>query len=466
MFTKFQRTTGKSKMPEIIADNISIVETNEVEGATRLEAEYYNKPSLINKNFIKGEKIIDYVQYGTSEDLNEEFNGYPVLRLNEFDGSFIGAPSKYCNKISNGVFYKLLLKKGDILVCRTNGNPKLVGKSALVMEDANIAFASYLFRVRPKPSVINSTTLSVYLNSRIGRREIERNLMVSNQANFSPAKFRDIKVPLFPAEFQVIIDKIVANAYHNHKRSKLLYSQAESLLLEELGIKNIDRSHEPCYEVNSADTISANRIDAEYYKPKYEKIVNTIKKYFGGFSFVKNEFVQVKDSFLKDNSKFYRYVEIGGIDISYGNIECLNLKGDKLPTNAKIITQGGELIISKVRPTRGAVTIIPEEWKEVICSGAFVVLKENGTIRKEVLNVFLKSIIGKELLGRPVTGTSYPTVDDKDILELPIPLIKQKLQNQIAELLNESYSTYRRAQILLEEAKKKVEEIIEKGQED
>ena len=45
-------------------------------------------------------------------------------------------------------------------------------------------------------------------------------------------------------------------------------------------------------------------------------------------------------------------------------------------------------------------------------------------------------------------------------------MLTGKLQNQIAELLNESYSTYRRAQILLEEAKKKVDEITKKGQED
>jgi hypothetical protein len=41
---------------EIVADNISIVETRELERFSRIDAEYYNKPSLINKNFIKGEK--------------------------------------------------------------------------------------------------------------------------------------------------------------------------------------------------------------------------------------------------------------------------------------------------------------------------------------------------------------------------------------------------------------------------
>ena len=34
-------------MPEIIADNISVVRSDEIEGATRLEAEYYQPRYLI-----------------------------------------------------------------------------------------------------------------------------------------------------------------------------------------------------------------------------------------------------------------------------------------------------------------------------------------------------------------------------------------------------------------------------------
>lgn len=455
-------------MPEIIADNISVINSDELEGTTRLDAEYYQPKylkvketlnqfrslSIYTENIIHPHEI-KRIYSNNGETFLLTQNVRP-LRLDFSTEVFIGKQD--VQKLSRNV-----LKVGDVLLTRTGAN---FGDTAFYYHQRERIFASsHVLIIRPNV-LIDGLYLAVFLNTKFGRKILDRGMYGGLQPEIAPSYLRTIPIPRFVSTFERDISQKVIKSlkYENHASS--LYSQAEALLLEELGIKNIDRSHEPCYEVSSADTIVANRIDAEYYQPKYEKIVNTIKNYFGGFSFVKNEFVQVKDSFLKDNSKFYRYVEIGGIDISYGNIECLNLKGDKLPANAKIVTHGGELIISKVRPTRGAVTIIPEDWKEVVCSGAFVVLNENGTIRKEVLNVFLKSIIGKELLGRPVTGTSYPTVDDKDVLELPIPLIKQEIQNQIAELLNESYSTYRRAQILLEEAKKKVEEMIEKGKED
>ena len=70
----------------------------------RFEAEFYNSKTGLNDNFFYGKDIIDFVQYGTSNELNEDNLGYPILRLNEFDSNFIGIPSKYCNSITQDIF--------------------------------------------------------------------------------------------------------------------------------------------------------------------------------------------------------------------------------------------------------------------------------------------------------------------------------------------------------------------------
>ena len=152
----------------------------------RLEEKYYSSKRPTFKS-VKGEEIEFFSQYGTSKDLNEEGLGFPVLRLNEFESFFISKPAKYCNLIDYDTYVSLQLKKNDVLICRTNGNPKYVGKAAIVPKDYDYAFASYLFRVRPNSNLINSATLVTFLNSDYGRKEIEKFSMVSNQANFSPA---------------------------------------------------------------------------------------------------------------------------------------------------------------------------------------------------------------------------------------------------------------------------------------
>jgi len=62
---------------------------------------------------------------------------------------------------------------------------------------------------------------------------------------------------------------------------------------------------------------------------------------------------------------------VGSREISFNTV-----KGHELPANAKMRIDGGELIISKVRPTRGAVVIIPDSWnKNFIASGAFSIFE-------------------------------------------------------------------------------------------
>ena len=453
-------------MPEIIADNISIISSAELEGATRIEAEYYNNPSLIKKNFLIGENVIDFVQYGTSKDLNEESDGFPVLRLNEFDGNFITTPSKYCNKITTATFHSLLLKKGDLLVCRTNGNPKLVGKSALVMEDSNTAFASYLFRVRPRVSLINSTTLSMFLESSIGRREIERNLLVSNQSNFSPAKLRDIKVPIFPADFQLAVNEIVTSAYQYNKQGVLLYFKAEALLLDELGIKDIDISHEPCYEVKSTDAFTANRIDAEYYQPKYEKIIDAIKKCRYGWCELADKITNITDKHdpAKGPENDFRYIELSNINPSIGIIDGYSeLKGKDLPSRARMLIKEGDVIISSVEGSIDKVALVDNFHDGCLASTGFFVFRNKSNMIPEYVLALCKSVLIQKQLEKFSSGTILAAVPKNLVQNLIIPDIPKEAQKEVANLVQQSHAARRQAKRLLEEAKRKVEEMIEKS---
>ncbi len=242
----------------------SIIQKSQLEGAKRIDAEYYCQTISLNKNYVFGKDAVSFIQYGTSEELNEEKKGFPVLRLNEFDEIFIKNPAKFSNKINKKQYTDLLLKKDDVLICRTNGNPKLVGKAAVVINDKDSAFASYLFRVRPKKEVINSSTLTVFLNSKFGRQQIEKYLMPSIQSNFSPAKFREIRIPTLPLVLQNEIKNAVLKAFELNNDSKYLYSQAENLLLEELGLKDFKFKDDLFFIVNSSK--AKERIDADYFQ--------------------------------------------------------------------------------------------------------------------------------------------------------------------------------------------------------
>lgn len=442
---------------------ISVVKLSEVleDVDLRLESEYYNSEHIVF-NSVQGCDIESFSQYGTSEDLNEEGKGFPILRLNEFDSFFISKPSKYCDLISKETFELLKLKKNDVLICRTNGNPKYVGKAAIVPKNYEYAFASYVFRLRPKTDIINSATLVSFLNSKYGRIEIEKYSMVGNQANFSPAKFRQIAIPILSKELNNKIEEIVYKSFELLEESKSLYSQAEDLLLGELGLKDWQPKNTLHTTKKFSDFAQSGRLDAEYYQPKYDEIEKAIKSYKGGYDIVSNLFNQNLD--VCDYKKTeYNYVEIGDVNVGDGSVSFNKVETSELPANAKRVLHKNDILISKVRPYRGAVAIIDFEQEDLIGSGAFTVLQQKSSYMKETLQILFRTAVYKDWLLKWNVGSSYPVIKDEDILNLPIPILPEQIQTKIASLIQQSFECKAQSKQLLEDAKRMVEAEIEKN---
>lgn len=431
----------------------------------RLEAEFYSQKSLVGSNFVSGEDAIVFVQYGTSKELNESGNGFPVLRLNEFDGLFIKTPEKYCNKIDRKTYESLSLKKDDILICRTNGNPKLVGKSALVPIDYNFAFASYLFRVRPNKDIINPASLVIYLNSRIGRAQIEKNLMVSNQANFSPAKFREIQIPLLSGSTQKLIEKIVYLSYQKQESANFHYGDAEQILLSELGLLNWMPKHRLSFVKNFSDTQSAERIDAEYFQPMYEEVIERIKQYKKG-SEPLGEIVKIKDkNFQPKDDMAYRYIELANISEN-GNIKgFIEAQGKELPTRARRKVNAGDVIVSTIEGSLSSIALITDELDNALCSTGFFIVNSEK-INSETLLVLLKSLVGQFQLKKGCSGTILTAIGDNEFKRIILPDLPASIQSDIKKKITEMYTVKALSKRLLDIAKRGVEMAIEKDEKD
>lgn len=172
---------------------------------------------------------------------------------------------------------------------------------------------------------------------------------------------------------------------------------------------------------------------------------------------------RVKIKIRPKTEEIYKYIEISDINIESGNANFNEILGKELPANARILLRGGELLVSKVRPTRSAISILANNLDQnFICSNAFVVFKAPD-ILKEYLFVVLRSVIGKLQFEKPTTGTSYPTITDEDVENVLIPILPKPTQQKIAELVKKSHQARKKAKELLDKAKRKVEEMIEKG---
>ena len=269
-----------------------------------------------------------------------------------------------------------------------------IGKLAIVqneIKEGNIN--QNIARVRIVDKNVNPYFVCFFFASKLGQLQIERLITGNAQPYLNSEQIKAFVIPIPNKEEQNEIGQYFRKIQKQVGLSRLLYSQAEDLLLDELGLKDFRIEDDLSCIVNFSDVEPSNRIDAEYFQTKYKKLILNIKNQ--SVKKLKELGERTKTKIKPKFDEIYKYIEISDINVGSGDVNFNRVLGEELPANARIPIEGGELIISKVRPTRKAISIIPNDFNDkFICSGAFSVLKVAGDL-KEYLFVVLRSIIGK-----------------------------------------------------------------------
>ena len=195
-------------------------------------------------------------------------------------------------------------------------------------------------------------------------------------------------------------------------------------------------------------------LSLDYY---YEAVAN----YKNGHASIGSMFEQI-DSKCSREKLSYKYIEIGDVNVGTGVASFNVIETNELPDNAKIMTKKDDILISKVRPNRGAIAILEDD--DFLVSGAFTVLREKNKYKKEVLHVILRSEIYRDWLLRYNVGTSYPVIKDEDVLNMPLPLLDEATQNEIAAQVQESFKLRNESEKLINTAVRAVEIAIEQSE--
>jgi type I restriction enzyme, S subunit len=181
---------------------------NEVRGLREKAAEEAERliANEIKARFDRGRKsgwrcgtLADYVLddcYGTSEKTTDDDSGTPVLRMGNIQNGRLDLQELKYLHVAEKDRAKFLLKRGDILVNRTN-SAELVGKCAVFDVAGDYAFASYLIRLCLDTEKADSRLVAAYINSPTGRAYMfsERKQM-TGQANVNATKLKALPIAL------------------------------------------------------------------------------------------------------------------------------------------------------------------------------------------------------------------------------------------------------------------------------
>ncbi len=461
----FKKEKYQALMDGLKCKEVFLSDTYSATNYFRLEAEYYNSISVSYHQSYKGSDVAADIQYGTSKYCDEKKEGYPVLRLNELDNGFVGIPQKYCNTLSVDEFDKLRLKKGDVLIIRTNGNPSLVGRAAVVMEDTDYAFASYLYRVIPNGK-INSETLVSYMNCKYGRYEIDKNSIKGNQTNFSPAKFRDINIPKFGVELQAEISKIISRAHQYRVMADMEYSNAEELLNNYLKTDLVVNVKEAVSVKTFSESFGVNgRLDSEYYQPKYDALFKGLQQFtckkLGGDNGIVNIMKSIEpgsDEYKEEGILFVRVSDMSKFEITDPEI-CLS---ENIIDNVfNLFPKKDTILFSK----DGSVGIAykMENDASIITSSALLHLsiKNVSEVLPDYLTLVLNSPIVQLQAERDSNGAIIKHWKPSEIENVDIPLLDMRKQEELAQKIRESFTARRKSKELVEYSRKALEMAIE-----
>ena len=444
----------------------SIIQKSQLEGALRLDSVYYQPEYFIDFSKGKWSSIGENFncQYGLSLAMNDEKIGYPMYKMDDINDSFLLSDGVRFANAAQSEYQSFKLNKNDILFNRVNSE-EFVGRTGIFKDNVDGIFASYLIRLTPKTkSRILPDYLNIFLNSKFGLKQIRKySRRAVNQANVNAEELKQFRIALLNNNEQESIKDLTDKSWAEIENSKSFYRQAEDLLLGELGLKDFEAEETLFSIVNFSDIQKSNRLDAEYFQAKFEELIKKLEEY--GVKQLEKviENVPAKFNPYGEPKKEFRYVELSNIDTSLGIISgSSTVLGKEAASRAKRLLKTDDVIVSSVEGSLEKAALVSKEQEDYLASTGFFQFRSKE-ILPEVLLVLAKSIVFQYQLQQRCAGTILTAVPHESIKDILIPVLPRETQEKIAELVKKSHAARQKSKELLEESKRKVEEMIEKG---
>lgn len=464
------RKRRKSKLKGEIARNMvySIIKKSQLEGAKRVDAECYQYEYLemrkklsslknyvilgdISKKFMKG--IFDIKAETYSK------HGIPFIRISNLKNALIDKNEiVYISTEANKKEKSSSLNKGDLVLSKT------AYPAASLITDEIVNISQDIIGISLKDEwldKIKSQYIVAFLNSKYGKLEMMQWFQGNIQMHLALPDAKTIIIPLPNKTFQHEIENIFISIEQKITEANSFYHLAENLFLEELGLIDFKFKDSLFFIVDSSKT--KERLDADYFQPKYHQLVELLKN--------KNSkpllevIGNIEPDFdpIKEPEKKFKYVELANINQSLGIIDGFNeVLGKEAPNRARRLLKENDVIVSSVEGSLNKVALVRGEQKDYLASTGFFQFRSKK-ILPEVLLVMSKSIVIQMQLKKHSAGTILTAVPKDSIRDLIVPILQDSTQQKIVDLVKKSHEAREESKKLLEEAKRKVEEMIEKG---
>ena len=450
------------KFTEVVKDNYSF----------RFDSSYFQKEFLYEDlAHIQHEIVADLcdIKSGTTpiDRDNELKEGIVLLKTNNIrDNLLLSNASQdffYIDEPTNERMQATQLLSNDVLINIVGATTGVIGRVAYVTAEfpkANITQAMAFLRVKPNKN-LEPLFLFTFLLSKFGDKQVRRIARPTGQYNLNLVELSFFKVPILSESFQSVVSQIVKKSYLELEKGQNRYLSAENVLLEHLGLKDWQPSEAGVSVKSFADAFGSERLDPEFYQPKFDELENIIAakenvRPLGEFLMVNARGKQPNyedDGVLVVNSKHVRTGKVIVTDNRRATLEkgALTIrKGDVLINGTGVGT------IGRCAPYLHDETALPDNH--------VIVLRTND-LDPVYLSVYLNSPAGQLQVDKHFKGSSgqielYPD----QIANFYVWKAPEGIQKQIREKVEASYEVEQLSEQLLDLAKRGVELAIEESE--
>jgi len=200
--------------------------------------------------------------------------------------------------------------------------------------------------------------------------------------------------------------------------------------------------------LTKADLVRQGRWDIDFHLPA-ERIGQYPTDIHARVDSVANVSKLVRDPTAEPDETF-KYVDISCVDVATGTVTAPQVVlGSDAPSRARRVIGAYDVLVSTVRPTRGAVAVVPRSLHNEIASTGFTVLRATELINPFYLYFVLRLPSTREQFRKWSTGSSYPAILPEDVEKtiIPLPIIEtqDKIANEVVQLLRERNMSLRAA---------------------
>jgi restriction endonuclease S subunit len=470
----FDEVRYKELLKGLEVSEVMLSELQDENKSFRIDSEYLRKEYLLNiaelqnysNGFIRLSEATKHMSGGATP-LGAEYpkEGIPFLRVQNIMQNYFNLDDVvYLTKQQDEEIKRSRLKENDVLLTITGVS---YGKSAVVPDSlVNANINQHSVKITLKPN-LNPYFLSTFLNAKQGKLQSDKNIVGVTRPALDYEVIRNFVIPNVSKEFQHEIENIIRKSIEINEQSQLLYRQAEDLLLETIGLKDFQPSQTGTNIKSFKESfLATGRLDAEYYQSKYDVLEGKLES-------MPHACVSDLVSFI-NHGKQPPYIENGtvrvfsqkwigdkSIDYSFLNANDEPFTSEEFAEqHNKYVARKNDILYYSVGANLGYCHNYLID--EPIMPGSFITLiRANDKANPLYLGFVLNSKIGRMQAEKHKSASAQPYIYPKDISGFLIPLIDKEIQDQIAELIRESFALRRESERLLEEAKEMVEKEIE-----